>query len=71
MAIGALLLGCAILLWIGFNYLVEMQPEVAGKSPFEALHKAGFAIFLIVYGVNGIFHPVEYLLKREFKDPKK
>lgn len=33
LGLGALLLGSAIIVWIGYNFLVAMQPEAKGRSP--------------------------------------
>lgn len=39
----ALVLGLGLGTWIGYNYLVEMQPEARGRNPVPAmLLTAGF-----------------------------
>ena len=40
------LIGAAILAWIGYNYLIEMQPEAEGRNPLPALLFSGAAIFV-------------------------
>jgi hypothetical protein len=44
----ALLMGSAILLWVGYNLFVEMQPEAKGKDPLLAV---GFSVVLITVGI--------------------
>ncbi len=40
------LIGALILGWVGYNYLVEMQPEAEGRNPLPALLFSGGAIFV-------------------------
>jgi hypothetical protein len=44
----ALLMGSAILLWVGYNLFIERQPESKDMNPLPAI---GFSVVLIVVGV--------------------
>jgi len=57
-------MGVALLLWIGYNLFVEMQPEAEGLSP-----RAGFALAVGMIGV-GIARIRSQLRKRDNMDPK-
>ncbi len=41
-----ILVGALILGWIGYNYLIEMQPEAQGRNPLPALLFSAAAIFV-------------------------
>jgi hypothetical protein len=41
-----LLIGLAILGWIAYNYLVEMQPSARGRSPLPPLIFSTAAIYV-------------------------
>ncbi len=45
------LIGVGLLGWIGYNLLVEMQPEAEGRSPVKP---AVFAVVLIGIGITRI-----------------
>ena len=42
----AFLIGVTILAWIGYNYLIEMQPAAEGRNPIPALLFSAAAIFV-------------------------
>jgi hypothetical protein len=44
----ALFMGCAILLWVGYNLLIERQPEAQGRNPLPAI---GVSIAMIWVGI--------------------
>lgn len=39
-------IGASILVWIGYNYLIEMQPEFKGRNPIGPLLFSCAAIFV-------------------------
>ncbi len=43
----ALLFGSVTLLWIGYNMLIEMRPEVEGRNPIAGI---GFSVVMIYVG---------------------
>ena len=47
LAVMALLVGCTIGGWIGYNYLVEMQPAAEGRNPMVP---SLFALAMIGWG---------------------
>ena len=47
----ALLFGSAILLWVGYNIFIEMQPEARGRNPVPAI---GVGSAMIYVGINWI-----------------
>lgn len=47
----ALLMGSAILLWVGYNLFIEMQPEARGHSPLPAI---GISVAMIIVGIMWI-----------------
>ena len=49
----ACLLGALILGWIGYNYLIEMQPEAEGRNPIPALLFSAAAIFVGIKMILG------------------
>jgi hypothetical protein len=44
----ALLMGSAILLWVGYNLLIETQPEARGRNPVLPI---GVSVAMISVGV--------------------
>ncbi len=49
----ALLMGSTILLWVGYNLLIERQPETQGRSPLPAIVVSAAMIFVGVKWVRG------------------
>lgn len=38
--------GIVLAIWVGYNVLIEMQPEARGKNPLSAILMAGAFIFV-------------------------
>ena len=49
----ALLMGCAILLWVGYNLLIERQPEAQGRNPLPAIAVSAAMIWVGIMWVRG------------------
>jgi hypothetical protein len=49
----ALLMGSAILLWVGYNFLIERQPETQGSNPFPAIGVSLAMIFVGIMWIRG------------------
>ena len=47
----ALLMGSALVIWVGYNLLIERQPETQGKNPLAAL---GVGVAMIVVGAKWV-----------------
>jgi hypothetical protein len=47
----ALLMGSAILLWIGYNLFIETQPEARGRNPILPI---GVSVAMITVGIMWI-----------------
>lgn len=45
------LFGTGLLAWIGYNFLIEMQPEAEGRSPVAPLI---FAVSILLIGISRI-----------------
>ena len=43
-----LILGLALLIWIGYNLLIEMQPEAEGRNPLVAF---ALGVAMVITGI--------------------
>ena len=48
-----LLIGSAILLWVGYNFFIEMQPEAQGRNPLPPIGLSGAMIYVGIMWIRG------------------
>jgi len=49
----AVLIGATILLWIAYNYLVEMQPSAQGRNPLVPCAVGAAMVFVGIKWIRG------------------
>jgi len=47
-----LLMGAGLLFWVGYNFLVEMQPEAEERNPLPALILGSGMLVVAVYRIR-------------------